>query len=59
MVGTGTNIIAALNCGEGRRGIGIEIDPVTYDKARANVTARDNGQSGRQHWSYLDVLLKY
>ena len=49
MAGTGTNIIAALKCGEGRRGIGIEINQVTCDKARANVTtffSTNTGQSG-------------
>jgi DNA modification methylase len=36
MMGVGTNIKATLECGSGRKGIGIDIDPVTYEKARAS-----------------------
>lgn len=39
MMGTGTNIKAALNCGSGRKGIGIEIDYTTFEKARAYIAA--------------------
>jgi hypothetical protein len=35
MMGAGTNIKATLNCGSGRKGIGIEINQVTYELARA------------------------
>ena len=31
MTGVGTNIKATLNCGSGRKGIGIEINQVTYE----------------------------
>ncbi len=39
MMGAGTNIKATLNCGSGRKGIGIDIDQVTCEKARANLTS--------------------
>ena len=39
MMGAGTNIKSALNCGSGRKGIGIEIDQVTCEKARARIAA--------------------
>ena len=39
MMGVGTNIKAALNCGSGRKGIGIEIDQVTCKKAKAYIAA--------------------
>ena len=38
MMGVGTNIKATLNCGSGRKGIGIDIDPVTCELARADIT---------------------
>jgi hypothetical protein len=38
MMGSGTNIKAALNCSSGRKGIGIEINQVTCEKARAYIT---------------------
>jgi predicted RNA methylase len=36
MMGAGTNIKAALDCGGGRRAIGIELDPATFEVARAS-----------------------
>ena len=39
MMGAGTNIKAALNCGSGRKGIGIEINQVTYELARADLAS--------------------
>jgi ParB/Sulfiredoxin domain len=39
MMGAGTNIKAAVNCGGGRKAIGIEIDPVTCGKAMAYVAS--------------------
>ena len=38
MAGAGTNIKAALNCGAGRKGIGIEIDRIRCEIARAYIT---------------------
>ena len=38
MMGVGTNIKATLNCGSGRKGIGIEIDQIICEKARADIT---------------------
>ena len=35
MMGSGTNIRAAMSCGGGRKAIGIEIDQNTFEKARA------------------------
>jgi hypothetical protein len=35
MIGAGTNIKAALSCGGGGKGIGIEIDKITFEKAKA------------------------
>ena len=43
MMGAGTNIKATLNCGSGRKGIGIEIDQTTCEKARANLTSSNIG----------------
>ena len=39
MMGAGTNIKATLNCGSGRKGIGIEINQVTYELARADLAS--------------------
>ena len=39
MTGAGTNIKATLNCGSGRKGIGIEINQVTYELARADLAS--------------------
>ncbi|MGA7899842.1 MAG: DNA methyltransferase, partial [Nitrososphaeraceae archaeon] len=39
MMGAGTNIKAALNCGSGRKGIGIEINQATCEIARAYLTS--------------------
>ncbi|MGA9841582.1 MAG: hypothetical protein WBQ25_04645 [Nitrososphaeraceae archaeon] len=38
MMGAGTNIKATLNCGSDRKGIGIDINPVTCELARADIT---------------------
>lgn len=38
-MGAGTNIKATLNCGLGRKGIGIDIDQVTCENARANLAS--------------------
>ena len=43
MMGAGTNIKATLNCGSGRKGIGIEINQVTYELARADLTSSNIG----------------
>ena len=43
MMGAGTNIKATLNCGSGRKGIGIEINQVTYEIARADLTSSNIG----------------
>ena len=48
MMGAGTNIKALLNCGSGRKGIGIDIDQVTCQKAAADIAAsfsKDMNQS--------------
>ena len=48
MMGAGTNIKAALNCASRRKGIGIEIDHTTCEKARADIAAsfsKDMNQS--------------
>ena len=39
MMGAGTNIKATVNCGSGRKGIGIEIDQAACEKARAYIAA--------------------
>jgi len=39
MMGAGTNIKATLDCGSGRKGIGIDTDQVTCEKARTYVAA--------------------
>jgi hypothetical protein len=39
MMGAGTNIKAAVNCGGGRKAIGIEIDRVTCETAMAYITS--------------------
>ena len=43
MMGAGTNIKATLNCGSGRKGIGIEVNQVTYELARADLTSSNIG----------------
>lgn len=39
IMGTGTNIKAALSCGGERKSIGIELDQKTYEKAIANLAS--------------------
>jgi hypothetical protein len=39
MMRAGTNIKATLNCGSGRKGIGIEINQITCEIARANIAS--------------------
>ena len=49
MAESGTNIKAALNCGSARKAIGVEIDQVTCEIARAYIAMpfpRDMSQSG-------------
>ena len=39
MMGTGTNIKATLDCVSRRKGVGIDIDQVTCEIARANIAS--------------------
>ena len=47
MTGSGTNINAALNCGSGRKGIGIEIDHTTFEKAKADISTSFSTEIGQ------------